>query len=371
MDYNLEIQRLLLKRDNAPLPIDRIAVLKQAINLADIHNDLQWGYDLRIDLIDEESNTTRSIDSFPAFAWIIDAYDSDPDLFNVDYLLGKYRWMIGESYRNLSISIAQLQQMLIDFKLRLKSNGYSLRTYYTAKADLGFFLNNDDMISENIELRDDEEVNQTFDYWLSELYADIEFALRKNKFEQARQLERKITVDSLEYAHYPLAIYASFTRYLTRIGDSKKAGEYLYKAEECLSKIENDQSTITSIGKLMQYLLMYDKKRAWQYFEQYVNWTIDCDDCTAVFFALDVLPLLRYEKEVKILQVNSQLPWYRLDNTYNPADLYKYYYELALNLSKRFDERNGNNVFMGRFKQSQNIQSKWGLMSVLKKIFRK
>ncbi len=36
------------------------------------------GFRFTATLIDEESYTPRSVESIPAFAWIIDVYDNDP-----------------------------------------------------------------------------------------------------------------------------------------------------------------------------------------------------------------------------------------------------------------------------------------------------
>lgn len=359
MDYNLEIQRLLLKKEQAPLPDDKINIIKQAIILADSHNDLQWGFDLRVDLIDEESNTSRNFESFPAFAWMLDVYDSDPEMFDVTYLLGKYRWMISEAYRNVNISLAQIQQMLVDFKIRLQENGFSLRTFYSASADLGFFLSKDDMVEENLQLRNESDVNQMFDYWLGELYANIENALRKNNFEFAIQMEREISIDKLQYLNYPLAIYSSFIRHLTRNRKYKQAYMYFLKAEECLPALSNDQSIVNPISKMIHFLSVYDKEKAWQYFEKYVNYTINCEDCTAAFFAMDVLSLLKNTKGIKVLNVSPQIEWYRADNTYKVADLHNYYYNMAHNLAARFDERNGNKSFTTHLKRTQNLETNW------------
>ena len=370
MDYNLDIQKLLLKKDNAPLPADRINFIKQAINIADAHNDMQWGYDLRYDLINEESNTANCIDSFPAFAWMLNAYDNDPEIFSVELILGKYRWMINESFFNINVSMAQLQQMLVDFKMRLQDNGYSLRTYYLTKADLGFFLYDIKMIEENLGLSCDEEVNHDFDDWISEMYADLEFSLRKNNFEAAAQIERKLSLHNMTYSYYPLIIYSSFVRHYTRTKKYDLANNYFTKAEESLANMGNDQSILTPVSKLIQFLSVYNKPRAWKFFEQYVNLTLNCDDCTKVFFVMDVINLLK-DKGTKILHVDPQLPWYRSDNTYNVADLYQYYYNMGSHLIKRFDERNGSNSYARQLKLSLQIGSRNWFSSILNKLFNK
>ena len=368
MDYNLEIQKLLLKKEEAYLPNDKINFIKQAIAIAAGHNDVQWSFDLRCELIEEEACTTRYTETIPAFAWLLDAYDSDPDLFDIDYIISRYRWVINQMFRNVGVSVAQIQEIFVDYKLRLQKHGYSLRSFYSAKADFGFFLDNMEIVQENIELRDKYQAN-SFDYWINELYVNIEYVLRKNNTDYALQLEKEIAESDLEFVYYPFAVYTSLMRHFTRRKKYNEAHKYFLKAENCLTRLENDQSTIPQIGCLIYFLSIKDKKKAWHFFEKYINWTIDADDCTITFFSIDILNLLR-EKQTKVLNVSPQLPWYRSDNTYNTTDLYNYYYNLAHDMVHRFDERNGNNIFSKRLEQYKDRCSNW-FKSFLVRIFKR
>ena len=367
MDYSLEIQRILIKKNEIAQPDDRINFIKNAITIADAHNDTQWGFDLRLDLINEESYTSRCTESIPAFAWVLNAYDNDPELFELERIISRYRWIINQAFRTTEVSIAQINEIFFDYKIRLRKHGYSLRSYYATKIDFAFSLNNVNEVRRNMDLLVSEDAN-SFDYWINELYNEIELALKLNKFDYAAQLERQISEEDLKYPYYPLGIYATFVLYCVLRKKYNKACEYFLKAEECLARIGNDQSAITCIGKLILYLSITDKDMAWRYFERYVNWSIDGDDYSTAFFSMYVLNLLK-GKEERVLQVSPRLAWYRADNTYNTSDLYKYYHDTATNLTKRFDKRNGNKSFTSRMKKIINVGKGNSLLAALRRIF--
>jgi len=93
MNYNLEIQKVLLKLKDLKSFEDKIMALKEAIQVADQHNDIDWGFDLRLDLIRQERNTSRCNESFPAFAWILHTSDANEDYFDESEFLWEYKWI--------------------------------------------------------------------------------------------------------------------------------------------------------------------------------------------------------------------------------------------------------------------------------------
>jgi hypothetical protein len=344
MSYNLQIQKLLVKRNTVNSPSDKIALIKQAINLADAHNDIEWGFDLRLDLIRDEKDTSHCDESFPAFAWILDTYDRNPDTFDESNFLWEYKWMLGSARRNSSISLEQIESIAEDYKVRLQRNGYSLRAYYAAKSHMAFSVNELEAAKEYIELRDKELRDDMSNCHACELDDNVELELRLGNFDKALTVGNDMLTKKVTCSHMPFSAYCTCVKYFHKAGDTERALEYFNKAEADLAAFEDDTSQVSEIGNLIHFLSYYDRDKAWRYFAQYAHWNIDSEESLDFLFSISVLPLLR-ESGTRRIQVNSSLPWYRADDTYDVAALYDYYHSRAKTLADKFDARNGNDFF--------------------------
>lgn len=350
MDYALQIQKLLLRKEKLSSPLDRITLLKQAINLADAHNDIEWGFDLRLDLIRDEKDTSHCDESLPAFTWILDAYDKNPEMFDEEDFLWEYKWMLGSVRRNSSISLEQIESIAEDFKTRLLRNGYSLRPYYTAKAHLAFFLNSPADAKKYIDLRNQEVRDEMSNCRACELDDDVELEMRLGNLEKAITVGNSMLTKKVTCTHMPFSCYCTCVKYFMKAGDTEKALEYFRKAEADLSEL-SDTSQISEIGIMIRFLTDYDREKAWTFFEQHAHWNVDSEDFLDFLFSINVLPLLKGEGS-RVLNVNPSLEWYREDNTYDLKEVYNYYYKKAKDLAERFDKRNGSGYFGEQFAEA-------------------
>jgi tetratricopeptide (TPR) repeat protein len=330
-------------------PGDKIVLLKQAINVADAHNDIEWGFDLRLSLIRDEKTTSRCDESLPAFAWILDTYDKNPERFNEKDFLWEYKWMLGSVRRNSSISLEQIESIAEDFKTRLSRNGYSLRPYYTTKAHLALFINNLDDARKYIDLRNLEVRDEMSNCRACELDDDVELELRLGNFEKALTVGNSMLTKKIICVHMPFSCYCSCVKYFQQAGDMERAYEYFQKAEEDLAAL-TDTSSVGEVGIMLRFLTDYDRVKAWSFFEQHAHWNVDSEEYLDFIFSTNVLPLLRSE-ESRTLDISPSLEWYREDKRYDVKEIYNYYYNKAKNLAERFDRRNGNNSFIEQFAQ--------------------
>jgi len=346
MDYSLQIQKLLIKKEALSSPNDKIVLLKQAINIADTHNDAEWGFDLRLDLIRDEKDTSRCDESLPAFTWILDTFDKYPDDFDETDFLWEYKWMLGSIRRNSAISMEQIESITEDYKERLLRNGYSVRPYYSAKVHMAFFLGNLEDAAKYIDLKNKEIRDEMANCRACELDDDVELELRLGNFDKALTIGNEMLTKKVTCGHMPFSCYCTCVKYFHEAGMMDKAYEYFQKAAEDLAELEEDDDTslVSEIGIMTRFLTDYDKEKAWLFFEQHAYWNVNSEDYLDFLFSLSVLPLLK-EKGTKQLNVSPSLEWYRSDNNYNLSDLYNYYYERAKILAEKFDKRNGSKYF--------------------------
>ncbi len=350
MNHNLEIQKILLKIEALSHPDDKINLLKQAIQIADANNDLDWGFDLRLDLILQEKDTSHCTESFPAFAWLLSTYDANPDLFNEDEFLWEYKWMAGSARRNVSISREQVESIMEDMKVRMERNGYTARGYYSIMIYWYLFIGEIDKAKEYLKLRDDTPRDRMSHCPACELDTKVEIELIEGDFDKAIATANDLITKKLTCGVMPLITFCNLTYYLGMAGDPR-AAEFFVKAEEEIAEVEeNDTSLLSSISDLLIYLIRNDRERAWEYFQKYADWEIGAEDAIVFDFSRSVLPLLK-EGGSKRLVMSEKLPLYRTDGLYDLSELYDYYYQKASDLARRFDERNGTNEFVKKIEE--------------------
>ncbi len=336
MNYNLEIQKILLESDKQDNPEDRIQLLKQAIKVADTHNDIDWGFDLRMDLVRTEQYTNHSRESFPAFAWILDAYDNDKDVFPIKDILNEYKWLAAVCFNNLRLSLEQIENILDDFRRRLHENGYGDREYYNIKMNQSLFKGEKDLAREYLELRDKSPVDEMTSE-SNDLIGTIYVEMFEGDFVSAILHMQEY---QSKYDRNMIPVYSGLIYYLGGKNYDPRVEKYFEEADEEFSGLTKYPFQLYEMSLIMYYMAKYRKDRAWEYFNQFVNWEIDAEESIRFDFALSVLPLLKDGGKKELNVISSRHPYYREDNVYNLNDLYVYYKEIATDMAQQFDIRN-------------------------------
>ncbi len=344
MNYNLEIQKILLDIENVKNPEDRIMLLKQAILIADANSDMDWGYDLRMDLIRNEQFTAHSRESFPAFAWILNAYDSDPELYSDEEILNEYKWMAAVSYNNLNISKEQIEAILEDFRKRSLDCGMSSREYYNIMSNWSLFLGNKEDARKYLDLRDNE-AEDSMTSLSNDLITTIYVEMFEGNFDGAIGHIQEFIAQRSIHQMNPIPVYSGLIYYFGGKMNDPRAAEYFAEADKEFSELANFPFQLYEVTLMMYYMSKCEKEKAWAYFEKYVNWETSAEDAIRFDFATSTLALFK-EGGTRIIEgISSNHPYYKEDNTYKLDDLYDHYHKISTYLAQQFDERNGNTHF--------------------------
>lgn len=344
MNYNLEIQKILLKVEEIQKFSDKVIALKEAIQLADQHNDIDWGFDLRLDLIRQERNTSKCEESFPAFAWILNASDSNEDYFDESEFLWEYKWMFCSAYRNASIPMEQVMEIGEDLKKRLVKNGFSLRAYYNVMTGLALHLRDYKLAQEYIDLADAEIIDDMTNCPACELDTKVETLLDQGYIDESLIKAQDLINKKLTCYSMPFQTFCCFAYKLQEYGD-ERASIYFDKAlEEYHAHDQYDSSVGYSMSQLVAYMHKVNHPELWTFFERISEWQIGAEDLHIYNFARYLAPVMKQGGK-KELHLSSQLPYYREDGIYDLNELYNYFKETAYDYAERFDKRNGNKNF--------------------------
>ena len=344
MNYTLEIQKILLKVEKLTTYKDKVQWLKEAIAIADKNNDIEWGFDLRVELINNEIHTASSHESFQAFAWLLDICDTYPEEFNDEEILWEYKWMVGSAYRNTRISFEQIEYITEDLKRRLEKNGYTLRAYYNVMSNWRRFAGKEEEAQQLIQLVEQESRDDMSNCEACETDAKVGNLLKLNQTEKALEEARPLMEDRLSCYAVPFRTFATLA-YELLLQNHPQAGEFYQKALDA-DDPEKDyqQSELVPWTKLMFYQWKTGTGDAWKQFENNTQMEYEAEDDLKLFFAQHALPMLKNEDSLE-LNISSRQPYYQANGVYKAQDLYDYYKKQAEDLAKGFDARENTTYF--------------------------
>lgn len=353
MNHNLEIQKILLTVDKTERIEDKIKFLKEAIKIADINNDINWGVDLRLNLLHNEIDTPGCHNSFPAFTWILNAYDNNPELMDESEFLWEYKWMADEAISSCDISLEQVDQIFEDLRKRLIRNGYSDRSYYSTLIFKHMFLGDWQGAREALEKRDQCTRDQMTDNEAWEHNIRVLLPLKEGNFDEAVYKAQDILSGKLTSNGLPFATLSCLCYYLSK-GKDCRAEEYTRLANLEMAKESVTSSFICNVAQVIFSLYVIgEKDKAWQHFEETAEWFLMASDFLRFDYLIFIMPLIQ-EKGTRTLNISYKMPYYKEDNIYNIEDLYNYYRPIAETYAIKFDERNKNDVFSQRLESHTN-----------------
>ncbi|WP_010249250.1 hypothetical protein [Myroides injenensis] len=339
--YRLEIQKLLLEIEEHINNVNYIInIYKQAIQIADRNGDLEWGVDLRYDLIHEERSTSACIESIPAFAWILNICDQYPEQFEeADFLL-EYEWMLCSAYSNSLMTLDQINAIADDLYQRLDRNELSKRGYYFTMAEFAQNLGDFDKGVEYIQLAmkepfDEENVEaMEYDY-------RIENLVLMQKFDEAINLMEQMELKKLSAFALPFETYCAMAYCMARAKDPR-AIIYLDKAKSAMDGLrEINSSMLYSMTRLMYTMYLLEDELLWSTYERIADWEINAED-DLQFMLSRHMAIICKQGGVKELSLSPKLTFYAMDNQYDLNVLADYYANLATTLAQQFDKRNGS-----------------------------
>jgi len=352
-NYNLQIQKILLEVDKAANLDDKMMLLKQAISLADANNDLDWGYDLRMDLIYQEKGTSHCIESIQAFTWILNTVDANPDLFEDSKILLEYKWMVAAAHRNANFTMEQIDAIRTDFKRRMIANGHGSYTYNVLM--LQWCMQIDELVKarQYQEERNTEQPDSVSFCHACVVNSDAELELYSDNIEKAISVADNLFSKRDTCKYEPFNTLSVFAYYFAKHEDGR-GEEYYQKTEEELINMDSESYMLINISYLIFCASLYQKDRAWELFEKYSEWSINAEDYYTFYFATNILPLLK-EKTLKKLSLNSALPYFSENGEYDTSVLYNYFYAKAQDLASKFDARNNNTFFADTLKSINSL----------------
>ena len=131
-----QIVELQANASDLPHGQAQVALLEEAVQLADSVNDVDLAYRVRDDLMTAATFSSRPDILLIAFSWCLAQYDRNPQRFDREELLWKYKWVIEYSCQFPEISRQRLEDLLADMERRYREAGSTLNAAWLLRRKL-------------------------------------------------------------------------------------------------------------------------------------------------------------------------------------------------------------------------------------------
>jgi hypothetical protein len=105
----------------------KVALLEEAVALADERGDVEAGYEARESLLDAGVMAGRGDLILAHYAWCLARFDEEPDRFDEQRLLWRYKWVVSNALDFPEITLAQINALIDDMEQRFRRFGSGAR----------------------------------------------------------------------------------------------------------------------------------------------------------------------------------------------------------------------------------------------------
>lgn len=339
---------LIERADELPEGDERIALLEEAVRLADATADIKLAYNTRELFIHACVFGGAQEKAVVAFSWCLAQFDKRPELFSEWTLLWKYKWIVNSIYDFPQVSKAQVYAMLDDVARRFQSAGYGLRVVHHYRYLFEKFLGNREEAVRQFRLAEEIPRDALSNCAACELDDHVGFSIYMGDDAGALRLARPLLEGEMRCATVPHRTLATVLLPLVRLGRLQTAVEHHLHGYRL---VRDNKNFLDEIGDHIIFLVLTDNSwKAVKLFGEHYVWTEKNADMLrrfyffrAAWFLFEVL--LENGKGVLRVRLPESFPLHSASGRYETAQLAEHFKRLAYDIGAKFDRRNESNSF--------------------------
>jgi hypothetical protein len=338
----------------------QLALLEEAVRIADLLGDIELAYDTRTKLIESATFSGAPEKLLVAFSWCLATFDRDPSAFVERTLLWEYKWVIDHLPSFPEVSREQVLGALEDYKRRIDRAGYGHRPVFK----LQFRIAED--------LGDEESTREAFERWVSsprselsdcpacDTQAQVAYFADTGRDQECLDRARPILEGRSRCSTVPHSTYARVLLPLLRLGRLEEAAAYHIKGYRMIAK---NRSFLTRASEHLRFLTLTENlAKATKLFTTHLPWALETFDMNDRF-QFDLAARLLFErlgesgKKTSRFRLPESFPGFEASGRYNVPALVEWFGSDSETLARRFDARNGNDQYARRIRESLDLGS--------------
>ena len=334
----------------AALGPGRVAILEEAVRVADAHADLRRAWDARIQLIHAATFADEPEKLFAPFAWCLAQSDREPQKFPDEGLFWSFKWVVSNATQLLRVALPPLLAMVDEMERRFLRHGVGRRSVWNAKLNLAMFRGDRQGLREAYRQWERSPLDSYTDCPACEQDGRVEYQLFEGRDEAAVEAAEPILSGRLACRVITGRSYNRILLPLVRVGRVRDAMSYHRKGFRLLSQ---PGTHLCDAARHITFLVVTDNlPRALKLFETHLPQPregVTSGRAEQFEFALASRLLMARvassRKSPLPLRLREGFPGYERSGRYDPAALADHFDAEARRVATLFDARNGTPHF--------------------------
>lgn len=349
MEVREQIQALVDQAKAMSHGPSRVALVEEAVRLADVHQDGVYGFWARGELVGAATWGGRPEVAMAAFAWRLNYMDKNLDSLSdssIFYALWHYKWIVDDLSDYPSMSRAQIMASLDDMRRRYKAAGYSQRAVYQKQLWIA------------VDMGDDVEAERCYHAWLAEPRDNmsdcaaceqntrVSFMRHLKRYDEMLDVARPLLEQEMACEAVPAVTFSKVLAPLVDLHRKADARRYHNTGWRMIRKnMSYHIDTWTYHVAYLAYVGSHDE--AASQLDRYMGQALTgfsplnrLHDTRRIAQAIEDLAAAGVEK--LSLRLPDQLPFFREDGSYHAAALAVTLREWVRPIALALDARNGN-----------------------------
>jgi hypothetical protein len=359
-DWEAQIYELVEQAERAD-GAEKVALLGEAVRLADLQQDVERATYLREELFEAAFDSGQYERALAEFNTMLAACDRHPDTFGADVmprLLWLYKWVAEHAHKFPAVGKAQIEEMFRDMERRYAEAGLSMRAIYSLRSGAALDMGDAARAKRYYEKWIDAEEDGSEDCAACELNSLVEFLLRTGDSELALDRAKPLLQGRMSCAEVPGITQSFLLVPLLKLGRLELAAK---SHRASYKQIRENRKFIGYAGNHLQYLaLTNEATQAVTLLESRLAWALETRNGQDKFsFLLGARLLLarlaaQGRKTIKLLLPPS-FPHVREDGRYDTAELAEVFLSMATDVAAQFDRRNGTDRYARLLQENEAL----------------
>ncbi|MEI7024431.1 hypothetical protein [Paenibacillus sp. y28] len=338
---NRDLERLMMEASKLPDGEARLGVLEEAARLADITNHAELGYEACSEMVELACKQGFPMKAITAFSRLLGQYDKQPELYDSDELLWRYKWIVGKLLCFPEISREQVEGLLEDLHRRCVKQGYSARTYYYYRFGMAVLYKDKEEAGRCLPLFRSLDTDKMSDCTACEQNTLVLYYAMLEDDVGLLKAADPILTGRMSCAEVPNLTLSKVLLPLYRLGQAGKAQHY---HRQGYPLVMNNRYYLSNVSEHMGFLALTSPLKGVELFERHLPQTFDHEDpLDNLRFHLYAALLMKKLAE-KQIQRQLRLPaaFAGKEDAADVEKLGKRFARLAQAAADQFDRRNGN-----------------------------
>ncbi|MBY7737607.1 hypothetical protein DXC69_23260 [Paenibacillus polymyxa] len=338
------IYELMEQAQDMPGGAAKLAILEEAVRLADTSGLKELAYEIRGEIVDCAIFNGYPLKSLIAFSWQLGQFDQNPEEYDPVELLWNYKWILGKVCSFSNISKTQIEDLVEDMRRRYAEYGYNERPYYYYKFRIAMDMGELDEARRYLDMFRVIEPDSMSDCEACEQSQMVRFYYLTGEDEQALAVAKPILSGRMRCAEVPHVTLSQVLLPLYRQGEVDQANEQYRKGYRL---VRDDRDFLKTIAEHIEYLTVVNPIEGIGVVERHLHIALDYESgLEQMYFYAAMVGLLQKldtSSKLRLIRMPASFEWGKQERTLE--EIIAYFKPLAESAAAEFDRRNGNTFY--------------------------